>query len=1108
MPQKLSDLPISDRLSIEDICDAFEAALSASENPKIEDWLENSSHTDILFAELLRLEIEWCRQSGQETPAEAYLRRFPDQRSRVEELCHPIEATVSLADRASQNSPTPNRKITVGAEELREAKTRAEFEASWRNSNIHSDDEITAFLNSLPKSLNEASAVDVARYAAKQNWLTRYQAKSILTGKTKALVLGNYIILNRIGQGGMGQVFRAKHTRMGRMVALKVLTLAGMKNPDAMQRFRKEIYAAGKLSHPNIVTAFDADETQSLQFLVMEYVQGRDLKSLVHNSNQLSVVQAVDYTLQAARGLEFAHQNGVFHRDIKPANLLLSNEGIVKVLDMGLAEIVHDLEESQGFDDLTQSGQVMGTPEYMSPEQGRDTSDIDGRTDIYSLGCTLHFLLTGKAPYPASTLVSRLLAHREQPIPSLKVTRSDVPESLNQLFRKMLAKDVDDRLPSMTEVVRQLTLIQKELGTAGSVGMPVEPIRVEPNESSVDSDDTIAGFPQIDTTVGNATLTVERANLPITKIAAVAVASLTLLIALVFGLTWVMQPTTGVVTLAVSEPGSTVTLTDEAGDTLFGPLVIEENKELVVPSGRHQMLVSKPGFEDFETWIEPQAGGVTPISIELRAVEPPPSEPVSGTLKLVVETPGVEIQILTMDDDAPVMDYLSSTTPEIARLPPGQYRIRGHKAGFADYSGNIRILENSELRHEVRLEELVAVVPHPTPPDNEPVVNEPSDVEKTPTVDPGVTPPMTANPNPAPNTPNDPMPIPPQPEPSAWTGWPEGIPDPLVAPFTREEAETAQREWAKHLGFGNRKNNYIFTNQLGMVFVLIPPGEFTMGGTPEEIKKYEELTGVKFFDDDGQPIQRTGVNAMLFGPQRRVIISKPFFLGVHEISNRQRDTVYALLNNRAPSNSLNREASPAFFTPFTATEFVRDLAIVAGLPQRYLIQRDLTRNTILEPDAATYRLPSMAEWEFAARGGTTGAHWMLDLESQDRKLGIFSIEEKILKSEAIYENSKEYTQPIAKGIPNPLGLYQMIGNAQEYCEDGGSWDYFGRDIPEPWVDPTIPISGHISIKGSFHLTSADRLHVSPYFLASGAYGGPVGVRLVLDVEAALELKKK
>ena len=266
-----------------------------------------------------------------------------------------------------------------------------------------------------PKTADELVAALV-----KQKHLTPFQAQHVKAGKAKALILGNYTVLEMIGAGGMGQVFKAEHRRMERIVAIKMLPPTMTKNATALARFQREVKAAARLRHSNIVGADDADEANGSHFLVMEYVEGRDLSAHVKKNGPFSVDKAVNYTLQAARGLEFAHGEGIVHRDIKPANLLLDKKGVVKILDMGLARIDVAGGDVAAQSELTGTGAVMGTVDYMAPEQGVSTHDVDSRADIYSLGCTLHFLLIRQARVlRRGTVTAKLLAHHHQPIPNL-----------------------------------------------------------------------------------------------------------------------------------------------------------------------------------------------------------------------------------------------------------------------------------------------------------------------------------------------------------------------------------------------------------------------------------------------------------------------------------------------------------------------------------------------------------------------------------------------------------------------------------------------------------------------------------------------------------------
>src|SRR5262249_50600991 len=276
--------------------------------------------------------------------------------------------------------------------------------------------------------------------------LTAFQAAAVKDRQFEALVIGNYVILDRLGAGGMGTVFKARHRRMKRVVAIKVLSKQVAESETFVQRFQREVEAVARLSHPNIVMAFDADEAEAGHFLVMEYVNGRDLDSEVKTNGPLPVPDAVDCVLQAARALAYAHAQGIIHRDIKPANLLRDVSGAVKVADLGLARFNDTLGKPVGESSgITQAGTIMGTVDFMPPEQALGLTNIDQRADIYSLGCTLYFLLTGQPVFPGKTLMAILLKHREAPIPSLRGKCPMAPEALDQTFQRMVAKKPEER---------------------------------------------------------------------------------------------------------------------------------------------------------------------------------------------------------------------------------------------------------------------------------------------------------------------------------------------------------------------------------------------------------------------------------------------------------------------------------------------------------------------------------------------------------------------------------------------------------------------------------------------------------------------------------------
>ena len=276
-----------------------------------------------------------------------------------------------------------------------------------------------------------------------------------------------YRIVRVLGAGGMGTVFQAEHRIMDRPVALKVINRELTNDPEIVQRFRQEVRAAAKLSHPNIVTAHDAEQTGELHFLVMEYVEGIDLARYVKRKGPLSPGLVAHVGRQVAQGLSHAAQHSMVHRDIKPQNLIISKSGRVQILDFGLARLGRkDPERDTSFTDddllrssaaaLTMAGSILGTPDYIAPEQATDSRNADIRADIYSLGCTLYFLLTGQPPFPGGTVLSKLLAHQKKTATPIAEIRPDVPARLIGFVEKMMSRLPDDRFNSPADVAKAL----------------------------------------------------------------------------------------------------------------------------------------------------------------------------------------------------------------------------------------------------------------------------------------------------------------------------------------------------------------------------------------------------------------------------------------------------------------------------------------------------------------------------------------------------------------------------------------------------------------------------------------------------------------------------
>jgi eukaryotic-like serine/threonine-protein kinase len=322
----------------------------------------------------------------------------------------------------------------------------------------------TEFLGEGPRP---ESAQKLADELVKRGVLTTWQAENLLQGKHRGYRLGPYRILRPLGQGGMSKVFLAEHEMMRRRSAIKVLPSKYQEDPDLLKRFHLEARAVAALDHPNIVRAYDFNKDvrygKEIHYLVMEYVEGSDLRRMVEEHGPLDCRKAADFVCQAAEGLAHAHAAGFVHRDIKPANLLVDLHGVLKILDLGLATVTIEAEKALN---PTESGQsAVGTADYVPPEQVIDSRNVDGRADIYSLGLTFYFLLTGHRPFAKPTIMEVLMAHRtEKPEPISKF-RPDVPLDLEAIIDKMIAKSPQQRPQTAKEVAEKL---RKWLSDAGS----------------------------------------------------------------------------------------------------------------------------------------------------------------------------------------------------------------------------------------------------------------------------------------------------------------------------------------------------------------------------------------------------------------------------------------------------------------------------------------------------------------------------------------------------------------------------------------------------------------------------------------------------------------
>ncbi len=296
-------------------------------------------------------------------------------------------------------------------------------------------------------------ADSVAEWLIDEQLLNAWQCEKLLGGRHKGFFLGKYKLLDHLGSGGMSSVYLGEHVLMQRLVAVKVLPKSRVKNTSYLARFHREAQAAAVLDHPNIVRAYDVDNDGDLHYLVMEYIDGCDLQVLVRQDGPVDFVVAADYIRQAATGLAHAHAAGLIHRDVKPANLLVDRHGAVKVLDLGLARFADDEGASLT---VAHDETVLGTADYLAPEQALDSHGADSRADIYGLGCSFYFLLTGHAPFPDGSLPQRLMMHQNEEPPSILDDRPDAPEDLLVICRRMMAKLPDDRFQTADEVAHAL----------------------------------------------------------------------------------------------------------------------------------------------------------------------------------------------------------------------------------------------------------------------------------------------------------------------------------------------------------------------------------------------------------------------------------------------------------------------------------------------------------------------------------------------------------------------------------------------------------------------------------------------------------------------------
>lgn len=499
----------------------FDRAWQAGAGPRIEEFLTRASAGTPrreLLEELVKVDVEYrWRQPGGHNPAERprleeYVRRFPELgrldrlpaalieeeyrvrqrwgdrpghaeyaarfpgRGALRESLARVDAEVAAELRTRETSATGPRLATAGsaillAEPIVSAPTVPELLQLIRQGGFLSDSKLNELvLADVQGRFPEPSVL--AQELQAHHGFTPYQLGELLSGRGQNLMVGPYLLMERLGEGGAGQVFKARHQKMNRIVALKLIRKELLTDADVVGRFYREIQVLSRLDHPNVVHAFDAGPAGPTHFLAMEFVEGTDLGKLVKQGGPLPVLQACAHIRQAALGLQHAYERGLVHRDIKPHNLIMSvRDGLIKVADLGLARLPRAMNEeaaavltgvARTTGTLTpENAAMIGTLDYLAPEQALDFHKADIRADIYSLGCTFYYLLTSQSPVAGGTLAEKLLRHQQAEPPPVEQFRKDVPAGLAAVLAKMLAKRPEDRYQTPAEVATALASLLK-----------------------------------------------------------------------------------------------------------------------------------------------------------------------------------------------------------------------------------------------------------------------------------------------------------------------------------------------------------------------------------------------------------------------------------------------------------------------------------------------------------------------------------------------------------------------------------------------------------------------------------------------------------------------
>jgi serine/threonine-protein kinase len=504
----------------DDVLEQFEAAWRDGTEPSIEQFLDRvpagGPVRRLALQELIKLDIEYRWRKAGRPMCEDYLARWPEigpvARLSEELIAEEYRVRQRWGDRPTHAEYAARFAGHGGSLTEALGEIDAELDAEFKRNQAVEDQALTVpnaepvdpivpltyLVDKIaehrllhPSHLQELNGELRGRFSEPRalgrellvrNWLTPYQVNQLLQGRDSELVLGPYLLLERLGEGGTGWVFKARHQHMNRLVAVKILRRELLIDPEVLARFYREIQVVSQFSHPHVIHAYDAGPIGERHVLVMEYAPGIDLARLVKRSGPLPVPQAADYVRQAALGLQHIHERGLVHRDIKPSNLLAAGDAwrvagkddrathdatlaTIKILDLGLSRLgrverrLGAINNSMGSSSgrLTPQGaMVVGTPDYLAPEQALDFHKADIRADVYSLGCTFFYLLTGQPPFPGGSLVKKLMRHQQTPPPPLARFRPDVPNEVAAIVGQMLMKEPGQRFQQPREIVDAL----------------------------------------------------------------------------------------------------------------------------------------------------------------------------------------------------------------------------------------------------------------------------------------------------------------------------------------------------------------------------------------------------------------------------------------------------------------------------------------------------------------------------------------------------------------------------------------------------------------------------------------------------------------------------